>query len=102
MGREQGRRQAERRAGPGDLLKLRQSRLGSGVPGRRAWGPRGDLANSGSAENQRDCGRGWPLGNGRVARLSTLVRTEWGGHLIYGDVAMIMINSTVKSHKSKA
>lgn len=80
VGREQGRRQAERRAEPGALLKLRQSLPGSGCCGGKHGAPETWL-DPGSTENQYDCEQGpappiQTMG-GRFTHHSTTVQTGW-------------------------
>lgn len=109
MGREQGRRQAGRRAEPGALLKLRQS-----LPGSRcceeSMGPHMRRAepNPGSAEIQCDCEQGpaslsrrlpsYPDHGEEGSHTSPLLCGQHEGwYLIHGDSTIIMINSAVKS-----
>lgn len=109
VGREQGRRQAERRAETGALLKLRQSLPGSRCCGGEHGAPEEAWLNPGSAEIQCDCEHGpaslsrrlpsYPDHGEEGSHTSPLLCGQDGAwHLIHGDSTIIMINSAVKSH----
>lgn len=76
-GREQGRRQAERTAEPGDLPKLRQNGLLWGA-GAEHMAPGQTWPNPGSAGTQCGCGWGqaWPPGP-RLPSHQRRLRGSW-------------------------